>query len=216
MNQPHQRLVQQKHTRPSSGFTLIEILIALAVFAILATLTSSVLYNAFNTRARVAEQSERVTALQLAISMLARDTIQILNRPVRENNMQLSSSFIGQSNYTEFTRGGIGNPNSEETRSTLSRIGLLCRNHQLIRRTWLTLDPVRKEEYEDRVLLKDLTHCQFSYLNKTLQVLNVWHEEAGVVQQIEPLPKAIRLDITMERMGNMNYLLPIPKAQYAY
>ena len=33
-----------------NGFTLIEILIALAVFAILATITTSVLYNAFTTR----------------------------------------------------------------------------------------------------------------------------------------------------------------------
>ena len=48
------------------GFTLIEILIALTVFAILATITSSTLYYAFNTRTRVNEQSERLSTLQLA------------------------------------------------------------------------------------------------------------------------------------------------------
>ena len=199
----------------SNGFTLLEILIALAVFAILATLTSSALYYAFNTRARVTAQTDQLTNLQLAISLLERDTAQMVNRSIRSNEMHLFPAFIGQKEYTEFTRGGLANPNSLEKRSTLTRVGLLCRDNQLIRRSWPSLDPVNKEQYEDKILLKDLGKCQFAYLNKTLQVLPQWHDSAGEVEQVEPLPKAVQLNLTIKEWGKMSFLLPVFGADYA-
>ncbi|NYQ85965.1 GspJ family T2SS minor pseudopilin variant LspJ, partial [Escherichia coli] len=66
----------------NKGFTLIEILIALTVFAILATITSSTLYYAFNTRTRVNAQAERLNALQLAISIIQQDTSQTVERAI--------------------------------------------------------------------------------------------------------------------------------------
>src|SRR5438105_632303 len=98
------------HAEQLNGFTLIEILIALAVFAILATITTSVLYNAFTTRARVNEQSALLTELQLAISLIQQDTRQTIERPIRSNEMRLFPAFIGQAHYVEFTRDGNVNP----------------------------------------------------------------------------------------------------------
>lgn len=203
-----------KGSKLLNGFTLIEILIAITIFAILATLTSSILYYAFNTRERVMEQTNRLASLQLAMSLLERDAIQIINRQIRRNEMQLVSAFIGRDNYTEFTRGGLPNPDSLEKRSTLSRIGLLCQDNQLIRRSWPSLDSINKDQYSDKVLLTDLTQCKFSYLNKTLQVLSEWQESVGNQEQVEPLPKAIQLNLTLKYWGKMSILLPIPKAEY--
>src|SRR5688500_612047 len=121
------------------GFTLMEILIALAVFAILATITSSSLFYAFNTKARVAEQINRLTTLQLAIIQMERDSQQIVLRTVHGNEMQTFPVFIGEPQYLEFTRGGIANPNHEK-RSTLKRVAFLCQNNKLLRRTWPILD----------------------------------------------------------------------------
>ncbi|MGQ3889530.1 type II secretion system minor pseudopilin GspJ [Legionella sp. CNM-1927-20] len=201
--------------KSNSGFTLLEILIAIAVFAILATLTSSALYYAFNTRARVTEQADRFTSLQLAISLLERDSLQVVNRPVRGNEMHLFPAFIGQASYLEFTRGGLANPNSIEKRSTLLRVGLLCKDNQLIRRTWPSLDPANKDQHEDRVLLDNLTKCHFAYLNKSLQVLPSWNVGTGELEQVEPLPKAIQLTLTINQRDKLSLLLPIPKANYA-
>jgi general secretion pathway protein J len=201
--------------KSNHGFTLLEILIAIAVFAILATLTSSALYYTFNTRARVTEQADRLTSLQLTLSLLERDAAQLLDRPIRTNEMRLFPAFIGQKNYMEFTRGGSANPNSLEKRSTLIRIGLLCSNNQLIRRNWLSLDRANNDHHDDKVLLKELVQCQFSYLNKTLQVLPEWQASAGQVAQIEPLPKAIQLNLSIKDWGKISFLLPILKADYA-
>lgn len=200
----------------SNGFTLLEILIALTLFAILATITSSILYHAFTIRTRVTAQAEQLSALQLAISIIQQDTLQSVDRPVRGNDQRLFPSFIGQARYLELTRDGNLNPKSLEKRSTLKRIALLCEEGNLIRRTWETLDVVDRNKVENKVLLTDLTSCQFNYLNQTLQVLNEWRAQAVTQSQVkEPMPKAIQLNLTLKTWGQLNLLFIIPGALYA-
>lgn len=198
------------------GFTLIELLIALAVFAVIATITASSMYYAFNTRARVNKQADRVNALQLTWSIIERDTLQIIQRPVRSNEMRLFPIFVGQMGYMEFTRDGNVNPDSTAKRSTLKRIALVCQNNQLIRRTWETLDPIDHNTYKDKILLKELKSCSFKFLNRTLQVLTEWREQAVTQNQRgEPLPTGIQVNLTLTDWGEMNLLFLIPGARYA-
>lgn len=208
-------MIGQAQTK-EKGFTLIEILIALAVFALLATITSSALYYAFNTRARLTKQAEQLTALDLAILLIERDTEQIVLRPVRGNDMHLFPAFIGDPHYLELTRGGLVNPNSDEKRSTLQRVAILCQNNKLLRRTWMSLDTTDRKAYRDKVLIQNLSQCKFSYLNHNLQVLSEWH--ANAVQQnqrAEPLPKAIQMNLTLGTWGKISYLFVINEALYA-
>jgi len=163
--------------KKQNGFTLIEILIALAVFAILATITSSAMYYAFNTRDRITQQAERLVDLQLTITQIERDTEQIANRSIRINGMQLLPALIGQNDSIELTRGGINNPLSVEKRSSLKRIAYLCRDKKLIRRSWSSLDPIDYNAFKERTLLNHLSQCDFAYINQTLQVLTEWHGE---------------------------------------
>ncbi|ARB91404.1 GspJ family T2SS minor pseudopilin variant LspJ [Legionella longbeachae] len=198
------------------GFTLIEILIALAVFAILATITTSVLYNAFTTRSRVNEQSTRLNELQLAISLIQQDTSQVIERAIRGNEMRLFSAFIGQTNYLEFTRDGVVNPGSIEKRSTLKRVAYICQEGTLIRRSWNTLDSLNRNAYDDKPLLSQLTDCHFGYLNQNLQILPEWREQAvGLNQHKEPFPKAIQVNLTLHDQGEINLLFTLPGALYA-
>jgi len=199
----------------TAGYTLIEILIALSVFAILATITSSAMYHAFDTRARVAKQADRLNTIQLAIAMIGRDTEQILERAVRGNEMHLFPAFVGQSHYLEFTRNGLVNPNSLEQLSTLKRVAFVCRGDKLIRRSWQILDTPDRKHYQDRVLLNNLDECSFAYLAHNRQILSEWHEDAVQQnQKREALPVAIQVTITLHDWGNMSLLFIIPEALY--
>ena len=202
--------------KKESGFTLIEILIALAVFAILASITSSTLYYAFNTRTRVNEQSERLSALQLAISILQQDISQTAERAIRGNDMRLFPIFTGRPDYVEFTRDGDVNPGSIEKRSTLKRIALVCQNDSLLRRTWDTLDPFDRNTHADKVLISHLSDCHFGYLNQSLQVFPEWRADAvNQDQNKESLPKAIQVNLNVKKLGELNLLFTIPGALYA-
>jgi len=202
-------------TRPK-GFTLIEILIALTVFAILATITSSTLYYAFSTRTRVNALSERLNALQMAVSLIQQDTIQAVERSIRGNEMRLFPAFVGQTRYLELTRDGFVNPQSLEKRSTLKRIALVCKDGALMHRTWNSLDPKDRAVYEDKLLIDNLSDCHFGYLNQSLQILPEWREQAvSENQREEPLPKAIQINLTLRSWGEINLLFIIPGALYA-
>lgn len=198
------------------GFTLIEILIALTVFAILATITSSTLYYAFNTRTRVNEQSERLSTLQLAVSFLQQDISQTVERAIRGNDMRLYPIFVGKSDYVEFTRDGDVNPGSMEKRSTLKRIAYVCQNNMLMRRTWDSLDTVSRNRHADKILIDNLTDCHLGYLNQTLQVFHEWRADAvNQNQNKESLPKAVQVNLTLRDQGEINLLFTLPEALYA-
>ena len=173
------------------GFTLIEILIALAVFAILSTITSSAIYHAFNTRARVTLQADRLSALQLAITVLNRDTQQIISRSVRGDGLQVVPALIGEPHYLEFTR-----------QNPLTRVAFSCRKSQLVRRRWDTLDSPVRNRYQEKILLDGLSHCQFAYLAQGLQVLPDW--TGGPLN-----PLAIQLSADVEGWGKMSLLFKL-------
>ncbi|WP_133130585.1 GspJ family T2SS minor pseudopilin variant LspJ [Legionella yabuuchiae] len=197
------------------GYTLIEIMIALAVFAILAVITSTSMYHAFTTRSRVNEQADRLNSLQLTMTIIERDTKQIIDRAIRGNDMLLIPSFIGEPSYTEFTRDGIVNPNSIEKRSTLKRIAYLCQNNELIRRSWRMLDTPNREQFSDKVLLDNVKGCKFAYLTRSRQVLSHWRANAVQQNQIkEPLPVALQIDLELRVWGRMNLLFIVPEALY--
>jgi general secretion pathway protein J len=190
------------------GFTLIEVLIALSVFAILASITSTAMYQAFNTREHITNQSDRLNTLQMAILLLKRDTQQIVERAVLGNEMHTFPPFIGQPHYIELTRGGVASPMGIDQGKTLQRVAFLCKNTQLYRRSWQTLDGSDRNHYQDRLLLDHLTQCQFSFVAHNKQVLPDWRAFAlQQNQQQEILPFAIQLTLKLSDWGEMSMLL---------
>jgi general secretion pathway protein J len=197
-----------------NGYTLIEILIALAVFAILAVITSTAMYQAFNTRARVNAHADRMNALQLALIIVERDIKQTTIRSIRGNEMHTFPPFVGQTNYLEFTRGGFVNPNAIELRSTLKRVALSCQGNHLLRRSWASLDTPNRNKYDDQIILEKV-QCSFAYLTLAREVLPEWHETlANTEEQSEILPVAVQLTLDMSDWGKMTLLFIIPEALY--
>lgn len=195
------------------GFTLIEIIIALTIFATIAVITSSVLYQSFQIRERVTIQSEQLNTLQLALTLLQRDTEQLISRPVRGNEMHLFPAFIGQTSYLEFTRGGAVNPMSVEQRSTLKRMAYICKRGKLIRRIWAQLDTPDREDYHDSILLNNLKNCSFAYMGSHQNITPVWYQDTSreSAGKKVSLPKAIQLTLTLKNWGQMVLLYVIPE-----
>lgn len=199
-----------------NGYTLIEIMIALVIFAILAVITSTAMYQAFNTRARLNIQADMLSKMQLALTLMSRDFEQVAQRPIRANDLQALPAFIGQKGYVEFTRGGIVNPQALEQRSTLKRIAYLCENNHLIRRSWESLDTPNRNNFEDIELINSIKECSFAFLTKNKQVLDEWQANAlQHDQKNDFFPIAIRIHLTIEGWGDMSTLFIIPEALYA-
>ena len=197
------------------GFTLIEILVALALFGILASITSGAMYYAFNARTKVSAQADQLNRLQLALSLIEQDFNQTIPRSIYGNDFHLFPAFIGRTDYVEFTRGGLPNPNHAAQQSTLQRVALLCQKSRLLRRTWPALDTPDREHFQDQILLDHLKKCDFAFLDKQLKRREEWD---GMPQtpssKNAATPKAIQLNFTLAQWGKASFLFMTPLAVY--
>lgn len=198
------------------GFTLIEILIALGIFALLAVMTASALRQSYLNQTAVAKQAKALHDIQLTFSRLTQDITQITNRPIRADNAHLFPAFIGQPTYIEFTKGGENIFSENSKQSYLVRVAYLCRDNKLTKRSFHQLDPLSREHFDDEVILEHLTTCRFSFFNSALQSFPLWRGALLVNDQasVEPLPKAIQVNLTLADFGESNSLFLIPSTIY--
>lgn len=197
------------------GYTLIEVMIALVVFAIIATLSSSVMYHVFDIRERVAIQANQLGELQSAIILLEHDIVQYIPRAVRANDMHTFSSFVGTYQYMEFTRGGLVNPGAMAKRSGLKRVAYVCSQNQLVRRTWEVVDTPERKNYQDRLILSNLKSCAFSYISIYQQVMQEWRAyNVEQNQKIQAIPSGVQLVVDPFGWGKMTFLFVIPEGLY--
>lgn len=197
--------------RNKQGFSLIEILIALSIFALIASITSISLHLAFETRSKINAKLSHLERLQLALTHIARDIPQIATRSIYAGDMRYYKAIIASPDYLEFTRDGLSNPEQKETRSTLKRVAYLCRDSALWRRSWQSLDEPNRKKHIDKKLLGHLKDCHFAYLDKNNQLLSNWE---ALNARSEQLPKAIQLNLDFKKEGKINMLYVVPEGTY--
>ncbi|MCX4029991.1 type II secretion system minor pseudopilin GspJ [Endozoicomonas sp. SM1973] len=108
---------------PQSGFTLLEVVIAVAIFSLLGLATYQLFSSVLNTQTAVFERSEKVIALQRATFMLQRDIGNMVARSVRDElggNEDTWSCDEFEQTFV-FTHHAWDNPLNEE-RSELQRV----------------------------------------------------------------------------------------------
>ena len=196
-----------------NGFTLLEILIALMIFAIIAAMTSSAIYYAFNIRERINIQSELLGNIQMVLTLLEKDIKQVISRSVSNNNINYPA-FIGRIDYIEFTRDGLF-ISSNNKNTHLQRIAFKCNHNKLIRRSWTTLDTPKRDSFIDQIMLENVKKCQFSFLDTKLQIIKFWPKKTTTkIQSTEVLPKAIKFDLSLPKFGDASLLFILPAALY--
>lgn len=106
------------------GFTLLELLIAIAIFALLALGTYRMLDSVLATDRATRVQEQQLRELVRAMAALERDLQQVVVRPVRDPNGEWRSALLGEradNDSVEFTRSGWRNPMGA-LRSGLQRV----------------------------------------------------------------------------------------------
>ncbi len=172
------------------GFTLIEILIAISIFSIMAVIASSVLYTVFNARDRTTEHATALSQLQIAFVLIERDLTQIVNRPVTTHTSK-ENALVGLAHTISFSRGGIINPLFKNKESSIGRVKYFLKNKQLIRDYDMAVDRNKSSKTNSEVLLDQVTALDFNFIDKNSQSLSQWYDQA--------LPKAVRITIGHKR-----------------
>ena len=153
--------------RRRNGFTLIEVLVALAVFGVLSVMAYMALGQTLSNADLLGERMQRLEAIQRAIRYLDSDLMQAAPRPVRGllgdgYEPAIRSSFASE--YAlEVTHGGWTNP-AGMPRGTLQRSAYRIEDGELIRYHWRVLDRTINNEPIGLVLLDGVEGIEFRYL----------------------------------------------------
>ncbi len=193
--------------KTTQGYTLIEVVIALAIFAILGTLSVGLLSRAFDTKARLATQIEPLSEITLAATRIKQSASQIVARPVRDQDMNKIPAFVANTNQIEFTRGGfiqLEQINQAPKKSTLRRMALSCDGSNLIQSTWSVLDGFDQEAPQKQVLLSHLKSCSFAFPASHKTWSDAWRGDENTT------PSAFKLYLNFKDLGEIALIFQIP------
>ncbi len=145
------------------GMTLIELLIAMAIFAVMSA-SIFITFNSFQKTKEVTESSADVLkAYQLAFNIMARDIQQMAPRPVRNEFSDLSPALsVNNDPVMEFTRAGWNrSPFLKSKRSELQRVAYYVEDQKLMRASWKVLDRAQDSNPTRTPLLEGVEYIKF-------------------------------------------------------
>jgi len=147
-----------------AGFTLVEVLISLFIFSLIAVGTMTALTQSLQGKERLKSSVSEINQLNAARAIIRADITALTLRPMRDELggfMPYVLTTDGDALLT-FTRRGVENPGGLEARGDLQRIEYHFENGNLIRRTLAHENPAQSPRTFDRILLGDLQDVTYS------------------------------------------------------
>lgn len=191
------------------GFTLIELIIAVAVFAVISVVVFTGLSATLGGGERVAREAEWLGNLQRAFATVGEDLGQVAPRPVRNTFGEREPPVLWRENELWVTRGGrerlldpgLGN---------LQRVGYaLDEEDGLLRLSHQTADQPIGAEPERRVILDGVDDLRFRF-HTGEEWIDEWPPINAAADEINDLPAAIAIRIDLEDHGTIERSFRLP------
>jgi general secretion pathway protein J len=205
---------QLQTLRYRSGFTLLELLVALAIFALLSVMAYAGLSTVLTANQVLETHMERLSEIQRSVTFLSRDIRQTVNRGIRDTYGDNKQPLIGASEFDtlgtpkiELTRTGYANPLGTK-RSFLQRVAYRVEDETLYRNSWRVLDQAQDSEADALTICHAVEALQLRYLDRE----NNWHDQWPPIDpeyQGPVLPIAVEVSLTLTDWGKVVRLLPL-------
>lgn len=193
--------------RNSRGMTLLELLIALAVFALLSAMAYGGLGSVLRADRVTTEQAAELVRLQQAMTLITRDLGQVVLRPVRDSFGDPQPALDGrQEKRLELTHAGWSNP-AGRLRSTLQRVAYRQDGDLLVREFWSVLDRAQDSLPHTTTLLTGVRNFEYRFLNSGRDWSSEWPPqlEQGTAEE---LPLAVEITLELEKWGRLRRVIP--------
>ncbi|MBL0924038.1 MAG: type II secretion system minor pseudopilin GspJ [Sphingomonadaceae bacterium] len=192
------------NVRPSeAGFTLVELLVALAIFALISVAGVTLLRSGSDTQIAVKARLEQQARFKRLANALEADLAQTVPRPVRDTSGQpvpaWSQDQSGEPNILfGFVRAGWTNLD-EAPRANLQRVAYMLRDGKLQRLNWPMLDGASPDEAG--VLVENVTGVSLRFRDDKGEWRDDW-----TATDPSALPRAMELRLTAEGVAEQRML----------
>lgn len=199
--------------RAQRGFTLLELLIAIAIFALLGLATYRMLDSVLSADAVTREHERQLRELTRALSAFERDLRQVTLRPIRDgfgDPQPALHSDLADATALELTRAGWRNPLGQR-RAEVQRVRWQLSGEQWQRRYWRMLDRAQDSAPQVQQALDGVESLSLRYLDKDGQWLVNWPPTSSTGDAaLSELPRAVELRLQHRRYGELRRLLRLP------
>lgn len=175
--------------KSTAAFTLIEILIAVFIFAIMGTMAAFSLHAIIHTHEKLNKTNEQVMQLQIALTVLRRDFENAIDQ---KTNIQ-SHSFIAKNNAVMFVRTGY---ETQPVRYDLQQNNL-----------------IRSTQTDSQILLHNVTSLTWQFIDNTGNKSTVWPVQNNKIAS-QSLPAVVLMVLKIKNAGVVQGVFPIAARGY--
>jgi len=200
--------------RRARGFTLLEILVAMVILAVMGLMAYRGVSEARVAVANAESHLERLRAVQRSVQLMVTDFRTLTRRPVREpiGDGQRATLLRDPNSVAliELSHGGW--PNGAGTpRGTAQRVVYRIEDGKLLREHWTVMDPTLATQPVRRELLDGVERVEIRYLTSGREWIADWppfNNTADLGFYMRPL--AIEFTLVLADFGEIRRLVEVP------
>lgn len=191
------------------GFTLLEVVVAVALFALAMALAYGGLDSVVRARAQLDAEAQRLGQLQAAVGLLERDVRSAVIRPVRDETGRLQPPLLLQDGTLELSRGGYAQ-GLTAVRAELQRVRWQLDQDRLLRLAFPALDRAGAAAAAEapQALLEEVQQWRIEALGQDARWTPRWPLPGHDALR---LPRALRLQFESPAHGRIERILELPE-----
>lgn len=182
-----------------AGFTLVELLVALAIFGLIAVAGGYLLGFSLKAQESTGQSLDRLSSVRRASVLLTADMAQLVPRISRDERGDRQAAVVGDQTILAFVRGGWTN-DSEAPRSSLQKLSYSLVDRSLVRTSWPMVDGVAPDRAVRSRLMTGISKLAWRYRRQ-----GVW-TDTWRPQRPADVPDAIELTMTIDGVGDIRQL----------
>ena len=185
-------------SRQAAGFTLLELLVAMAVFVLVSVSVYAALAQMLSSRALLEDRYTNLADVQRVLLYVERDLLQAVGRKVKTPYGDTEPAFkLVNGQDLSFSRLGAEPLLGTEPQSHLLRLRYQVIDDALWRLIMPVLDAAQDSQADGRQLLSQVDTWQFSVFNEGTWLQDWPPVKADQAEFLTVLPQAIRLQIKL-------------------
>lgn len=193
--------------RAARGLTLIELLVAVAIFGVLSAFAYRALTVVLESRDRIEQQDRKWREIALFFARLEQDVAASVPRPVRDPGNVFSPALVGGTGDAAVMLTRTGFAADPGATDPPRRIAYRLRGGVVELLSWNTLDRAPRSEPRTIAILRNVSALDLRYLDRRGQWHAVW-PPAGTASLQTEMPAGIEVGITLASGERITRLLP--------